>query len=234
MDLITVELHCHTCYSSDSLMLPSRLLGHCKQRGIDRVAITDHNEFEGAEIAAEIEPERVIRGEEIMTTQGELLAYFVEERIPPHLSPEETIARLRDQGAVISVAHPYDSIRGGSWNEGDLKRILPLVDALEVFNARTLYSGPNKKAARTAAANGLLKTAGSDAHAYFEVGRTYLRLQTFNDAESFRLALASAEIIARKSSPLVHFFSRYATFRKALGWKPEGPLQPPRNQRGND
>jgi hypothetical protein len=222
MDLITVELHCHTCYSSDSLMLPSRLLEVCKQRGIDRIAITDHNEFDGAVKSAEIDPDRVIRGEEIMTTQGELLAYYVEEWIPPNLSPEETIDRLRDQGAVISVAHPYDSIRGGSWREGDLDQILPLIDAIEVFNARTISSSPDKKAENVASAKGMLRTAGSDAHAYFEVGRTVMRLPNFNDAESFRLALASAEIIMRRSSPLVHLFSRYATFRKALGWKPEG------------
>ena len=220
MDFITVELHCHTHYSKDSLMMPTRLLQVCKQRGIDRLAITDHNEFDGAVKASEIEPQRVILGEEIMTTHGELLAYFVKERIPAYLSPEETIDKLRGQGAVISVAHPYDRIRAGSWSDEDLNRILPLVDAIEVFNARTLSSAPNRKAADAARIHGLLSTAGSDAHTYFEVGRTTLRLPDFNDADSFRAALASAEIIAKRSSPLVHFFSRYATFRKTLGWKP--------------
>ena len=221
MDQITVELHCHTYFSSDSLMLPSRILEVCKQRGIDRIAITDHNEIGGAKKAFDLDPERVIVGEEIMTTQGEILAYFVEEWIPPQLTPEETIDRLRDQGAVISVAHPYDSIRGGSWNPDDLEKILPLVDAIEVFNARTISSRPDKMAANAADEHGLLRTAGSDAHAYSEVGRTVLRLPNFNDAESFRIALTSAEIIRRRSSPFVHFFSRYATFRKALGWRPD-------------
>ena len=223
MDFINLELHCHTCYSKDSLMLPDQLLTICRRRGIDRIAITDHNKIEGAIKAAEIDPERVIRGEEIMTSQGELIAYYLKEWVPPHLTPEETIDKLRDQGAVISVAHPYDSIREGSWSEGDLNRILPLVDAIEVFNARTLSSTPNEKAEGAAKSHNLLRTAGSDAHAYFEVGRTYLRLPDFKDAASFRLALASAEIIKRKSSPLVHIFSRYATFRKALGWRPKLP-----------
>lgn len=202
-------------------MLPDHLLAICKQRGIDRIAITDHNKIEGAIKAGEIDPERVILGEEIMTSQGELLAYYLKEWIPPHLTPEETIDKLRDQGAVISVAHPYDSIRAGSWSEGDLNRILPLVDAIEVFNARTLSSVPNKKAEGSAKSHNLLRTAGSDAHAYFEVGRTFLQLPDFKDAASFRLALASAKIIKRRSSPFVHFFSRYATFRKALGWRPK-------------
>lgn len=225
MDMITVELHCHTCVSKDSLMLPSTLLDLCGQRGIDRIAITDHNEIDGAMNCAQMDPLRVIPGEEIMTTEGELLAYYVKERVPPHMSPEETISRLRDQGAVVSVPHPYDSLRGGSWNEASLERILPLVDAIEVFNARTWSSGPNDRAASAAQRFDLLTTAGSDAHAYFEVGRTVLRMPPFADAESFRIALSSAEIIRRRSSPTVHFFSRYATFRKSLGWKsPECPV----------
>lgn len=156
-----------------------------------------------------------------MTTQGELLAYYLKERVPPQLSPEETIDLLRAQGAVISVAHPYDRIRSGSWEDDDLERIIPLVDSVEVFNARTWSSGPNRKAAGLAEKYNLLRTAGSDAHAYLEVGRTVMRLPDFNDAESFRLALGSAEVIAKRSSPLVHLLSRYASFRKALGWKAE-------------
>jgi predicted metal-dependent phosphoesterase TrpH len=233
MELITVELHCHTCFSKDSLMLPTRLLEVGKKRGIDRIAIKDHNQLDGAMKCAQVEPERVICGEEIMTTEGELLAYFLNERVPPNLSPEETINRLRDQGAVISVAHPYDSIRGGSWDEDHLERILPLVDAIEVFNARTLSSGPDEKAARAAQRYNLLRTAGSDAHAYFEVGRTVLRLPGFSDADSFRSALASAEIIRKRSSPLVHFFSRYATFRKSLGWKSAECTAPNKSPRGS-
>ena len=118
-------------------MLPAKLLAVCQARGIDRVAITDHNTIEGALEARRLAPQRVIVGEEIMTDRGELLGYFLHERIPPGLSAQETIQRLRDQGAVISVSHPFDSVRAGSWSESDLRQILPLVDAIEVFNART-------------------------------------------------------------------------------------------------
>lgn len=221
MELITVELHCHTCFSSDSLMLPHRLLQVCEQRGIDRVAITDHNEVQGAIKASQIDPERVIPSEEIMTTQGELLAYYIQEWVPPNRSPEETIDLLRAQSAVISIAHPYDRIRGGSWGDDDLERIIPLVDAIEVFNARTWSSGPNRRAAELAERHNLLRTAGSDSHAYLEVGRTVMRLPYFNDADSFRRALGSAESIARRSSPLVHLLSRYASIRKSFGWQVE-------------
>lgn len=215
-----VELHCHTCYSSDSLMLPDRILEICRQREIDKVAITDHNTIEGALKAAELDPERVIIGEEIQTTKGELLAYFVRDLIPADLAPEDAIERLRSQGALISVSHPLDWMRDGAWSMEDLQRIMPLVDALEVFNARSWCSWSNRRAAGLAAGSGLLGTAGSDAHAYSEIGRAIMRMPVFRDAEEMRLALASAQIAGRRSTPLVHLASRYASVRKSLGWHP--------------
>lgn len=219
-DTIRVELHAHTYHSDDSLMLPRRMLSTCAARGIDMLAITDHNSISGALEAAQIDPERVILGEEIKTTQGELLAFFVQEEVPPGLGPRDAIQVLRGQGAVISVSHPLDSIRGGAWDRADLLEILPHVDALEVYNARGLVRGADRRVEALAAEHGLLRTAGSDAHAYLELGRSGMVLPPFTDGASFKVALASAKVIRRRSSFLVHFLSRYASFRKSLGWKP--------------
>ncbi len=220
MTQIQVEFHCHTYHSKDSLLPPERILQLCEKRGINKVAITDHDTIAGALKAAQLDPDRVIIGEEIMTTQGEILGYFVQEEIPPGLTPQRTIALLREQGAFVSVSHPFDTIRKGSWQEQDLNQILPLVDAIEICNARTMWDGPNVRAAELASRVNLLGTAGSDAHAALEVGRIVMRLPAFYDAKSMRLALEGAEIIGRRSSPLVHFYSRYAKYRKALGWQP--------------
>jgi predicted metal-dependent phosphoesterase TrpH len=222
MEKLTIELHCHTYYSKDSLLHPVQLLEICRKRGIDRVAITDHNTIEGALVASQLDPERVIIGEEIMTTEGELLGYFMSEYIPPALSPHETISRLRDQGAFISVSHPFDGMRAGSWREGSLHGILDLVDALEVFNARTWTKSANDQAATLAKGTGLLGTAGSDAHASLEVGQVRMTLPHFNDVNSFRSALSQGQIHGKRSSVLVHLLSRYATYRKRLGWSPSG------------
>jgi len=201
-------------------MLPAKMLEVCRRRGIDRIAITDHNTIDGALEVQSLAPERVIVGEEIMTDRGELLGYFLHERIPPGLSPQETIQRLRDQGAVISVSHPFDTIRAGSWAEADLWQILPLVDAIETFNARTWSRSANAQAEALADEAGIPGTAGSDAHTYIELGRAVMRFPEFSGAEEMRTALRSAEVAARRSSPLVHLLSRYATWRKRAGWKP--------------
>lgn len=209
-----VELHCHTRASADSLADPCRLLAAAKEKGIDRLAITDHNTTAGAVEAAALDPERVIIGEEIFTTEGELLAYFLQEQVPPGLSPEDTIAKLRAQGAVIAVPHPFDYLRKGAWREASLSRILPLVDALEVFNARTWVSRPNRRAEEWARRAGLPGIAGSDAHAPFEVGTALTRLTPFHDAETFRQALRTARVEGRRSLPWVHLVSRYAAWSK--------------------
>ncbi len=161
-----------------------------------------------------MDPDRIIVGEEIFTTKGELLAYYVTEGVPAKLEPIETIERLRAQGAVISVSHPLDPMRGGAWDEADLRQILPLVDAIEVFNARSITKTANGRALALAQEAGLPGTAGSDSHAYLEVGRTRLHLPSFKDADGMRAALKQAELLGRLSSPFVHFFSRYASFRK--------------------
>ncbi len=214
-----VELHCHTYRSPDSLMEPAKLLEMCRARGIDRLAVTDHNTIQGALEAQALDPERVIVGEEILTTQGELLAYFVTEEVPAGLTPKETIARLRAQGAVISVSHPFDYTRKGAWRMEDLEAILPLVDALEVFNARSWRAAANRRAAEVARRAGLPGTAGSDAHAYAEVGRVRMRLPAFSDPASFLRVLSAGEVLGRRSSPLVHLYSRYAALAKRLGWR---------------
>jgi len=201
-------------------MLPARLIETARRRALQRLAITDHNAFEGARQAVRIDPELIIPGEEIMTTGGELLAYYVQELVPPGLTPEGTIEILRQQGAVISIAHPFDALRAGSWDEAELRQILPLVDAVEVFNSRVGSAGQNRRAAELAAAIGKPGTAGSDAHAYFEVGRTAVRLPAFHDADTLRAALPAAEVVGRLSPYWVHLFSRYAVWRKKAGWRP--------------
>lgn len=212
-----VELHTHTEWSKDCVVGFETIQQLCERRGIDRIAITDHNTADGALRMAQIAPERVIVGEEIMTTQGELLGYFLRESVPPGLTPEETIRRLRDQAAVISVSHPFDRLRKGAWEEADLRRIIDQVDAIEVFNARCLFPADNARAAAFAAEHRVCGTAGSDAHSRAEYGRALLTMPPFHDAASFLAALQTAEVVPGYSSAWVHVNSKTAKWSKKLG-----------------
>ncbi|MEP7293703.1 MAG: PHP domain-containing protein, partial [Chloroflexota bacterium] len=105
-ELWNVELHSHTLWSKDCVVAFETIIRLCQQRGVDRIAITDHNTANGALAMQKLAPDLVIVGEEIMTDRGEILGYFMQESIPAGLTPDETIKRLREQGAVISVSHP--------------------------------------------------------------------------------------------------------------------------------
>lgn len=214
--MLRVEFHCHTTYSKDSLMTIDRVLAGIRRKGIHKVAITDHNTLRGALLAKEREPEAVILGEEIMTQGGELLALFLQEKVPPHLTPIETIERLRAKGAFICVAHPFDTRRKGHWDLQTLEEIAPLVDAIEVFNARTLVPSANRKAQQFTQTHYLTGMVGSDAHASIELGRATMLLPEFDDAEGLRQALKGARAEVRHSAPWVHLLSRYAMMRAKL------------------
>jgi predicted metal-dependent phosphoesterase TrpH len=214
MDGLRIEFHCHTLFSKDSLTQPETLVRTARRKGLDRVVVTDHNTIQGALEAQRIDPELVIVGEEIMTTCGEILASFMTEKIPARLTPQETIRRLRDQGAFISVSHPFDIFRSGSWDLDDLLEILPLVDAIEVFNARCMWPGFNSKAKALARQYDLPGTVGSDAHAEHELGLAYLIAPHFTGADGLRAVIRRAKTVTHLSSPLVHLMSRYAALQK--------------------
>ncbi len=215
--MLRVDLHLHTRDSKDSLLAPERLLAAARRAGLSRIAVTDHNTARTALALAEREPHFVIPGEEILTTRGELLAYFIREEVPPGLTPVATIDRLRAQGAVISVSHPFDRLRSGHWALNDLMDIAPHLDALEGFNARCLFQGDNGRARAFALQHELPITAGSDAHAAWEVGRAGLELAPFSTADEFRVALGAATVFGKRAPWWVHLFSRYASLRKRLG-----------------
>jgi hypothetical protein len=213
-----IDLHSHTHWSKDCITRFETIVQLCRRRGIDRIAITDHNTADGALAMQKIAPELVIVGEEIMTTQGEILAYFVRESIPAGLPPEETIQRLRDQGAVISVSHPFDRLRKGAWQEADLLRIIDKVDAIEVFNARCIFPEDNEQALRFAETYKLTGTVGSDAHIRPEYGQAMMVMRPFeNDPEDFRDALQAATAIKRLSGKYVHLGSKLSKWSKKLG-----------------
>jgi predicted metal-dependent phosphoesterase TrpH len=211
-----IEFHCHTIFSKDSLTKPRDLLAACRRKGIDRVVVTDHNTIAGARAAQSLDPERVIVGEEIMTTRGEVLATFVSEEIPKGLTPQETIRRLKDQGAFISVSHPFDTMRKGGWKEPDLLEILPDVDAIEVYNSRCMNPRFNREARQFAEKHNLAGTVGSDAHVTFELGRSLMLLEPFEGPEELRKIIRTGTPKVRWSPPWVHFTSRYATLYKKV------------------
>ena len=210
------DLHCHTRYSPDSLNTLEGLLRQMDRRGIDVVAITDHDQVAGALEFARQAPGRFIVGEEVKTAQGEVLALFIHELVPPGLSPAETIERIHSQGGLAGVSHPLDRVRQEAIGAQVLDEIHEQLDFIEVMNARAVFPADNRQAHEKAVRWGLPGSAGSDAHIRIEVGRAYVELPGFEGPDDFLDCLAQGQIGGRVSSPLVHFSSTYARWLRRL------------------
>jgi predicted metal-dependent phosphoesterase TrpH len=207
-------MHCHSRHSFDSLSLPQEIVRAARDRGLDRLVITDHNEIDGALILREMAPELIIVGEEVKTRERvDIIGIFLYERIPAGTPALETCRRIHEQGGVVYIPHPFDRRRaGGGRLLADLSH---LIDAVEVHNARTRVS-LNRRAESWAETHAKPKGAGSDAHTIREIGRGYVEVPPFDsNRESFLAALRAGTIAGRaSSSPLVRLASGWARVRK--------------------
>ena len=213
------DLHIHTQFSKDSLMEPNLILKTAVKRGINCLAITDHNEIEGAyrvKLYSKNYNIRVIVGEEIKTSEGEIIGYFLNKKVPQGLSPEETVAKIKKQGALVAIPHPFDRLRKSKLKMSALLRVLPYVDIIEVFNGRTHYLDDNKRALNFAKKTKKLISAGSDSHTSLEIGSTFVRMPPFDSIDTFKQSLCQGRITGRKNPDYVHIFSTFIKIYKSF------------------
>jgi hypothetical protein len=220
--LIKADLHIHTCYSIDCLTPLEKIVTRCVERGINCVAVADHNTIVGALKLRKIAPFKVIVAEEIATTAGEVMGLFLSEGIPQGLSAQETISRIRNQGGLVAIPHPFG--RSLPWHANRLTsmEILSQVDIIEAFNSRTPSSGSIRRAQMLAKEHGKPASAGSDAHTLGEIGRAYVEMPEFDGPGDFLNCLGQGEIFGRKSSCLPHLASTWAKIRNHITG---GPLR---------
>jgi predicted metal-dependent phosphoesterase TrpH len=216
---VRVDLHNHSHYSPDSILTPKQFVREVRRRRLDVVAVTDHNTIRGALAVRELADFPVIIGEEIRSEDGEILGLFLTDEVPKGLSGAETIARVKDQGGIVGVPHPFDSLRS-ALREGMMLSLIEQIDFIEGLNARMVFSAHNDRAHEWAAERGVPVSAGSDAHSHWEVGRAWVDMPPFEGPGDFLLALRQGALAGKLSTPFVHLISRYAYLRRALGWKP--------------
>jgi len=214
-------MHCHTRLSADSLNDPRRLVETAASRGIGALCVTDHNGLKNALALSQMSdlPIKVIPSEEVKTSEGEIIGYFLWELVPKGLSPEETVKRIKGQGGLVCVPHPFDTLRTASRLQTPaLDRLVQQdsIDILEVFNARSLHHTDNDRALQYAKKHNLAMSAGSDAHTLMEVGRAYMEVPDFTSAQEFLVALKQGKVNGVLSSKLIHFGSTWAKVAKIL------------------
>lgn len=182
--------------------------------GLNCIAIADHGTAEGALEMQKIAPFKVIVAEEILTTEGEIMGMFLKETINSEpnarITPQEAVKRIREQGGIINLQHPFETIRGSALKDKVIDEIAGDFDMVEVLNSRSPLPANSDKAKAFAKKHNLPGGAGSDAHSLYEIGAAYVEMPDFNTKEEFLKAIAQGKICGRRSSVFVHLFSFWA------------------------
>lgn len=188
-----VDFHTHSTASPDGSLQLKDYRSMLQNRKLDCIAVTDHNTVDYAlELRAEL-GDRIIIGEEITTLQGEVIGLYLTKTIPPLLDIQTTLQAIKEQGGLVYIPHPFETVRKGI-SEAVLRSIAPEVDIIEVHNGRAVFQNFSKKAAAWAALHTKPMAAASDAHGLGGWGRTYTILDEMPMRDSLTTVLAQATL----------------------------------------
>ncbi len=216
--MVKVDFHTHSVASPDgsiTLQQYSRVLALQK---LDCIAITDHNRIDFAQYAQkQLGSDKIIVGEEITTTEGEIIGLYLSQEIPAGLSLKATIKLIKEQGGIIYVPHPFETVRKGL-SIDSLDSIQSSVDMIETQNGRAFFQNFGPRAQTWATANKVSQASSSDAHRWQGLGRTYTELATVPTRKTLLVLAMQAtqqykqplmlDIIAPKRNKLVKRLSR--------------------------
>lgn len=213
--MFKVDLHTHSTASPDGGISKNQYRQMLDSGLLDAVAVTDHND---TSLARELQTEfgdRVIVGEEIMTTGGEIIGLYLKETIPAGLSPADTIQHIKDQGGLVYIPHPFETVRKGVPPQ-TLDTLSEHVDIVEVCNGRALIQNRSAQAVVWARLNNIVGAASSDAHGLKGVGKTYSSLAEMPTKETLVALLNRAVLHTAPPSPRALLYPKYHRLRRKL------------------
>lgn len=167
--LLKIDLHVHTKRSQDAFTDPDIIPQIAKKRGLDAVAITEHDmpsSYRSEEIL-------IVPGIEVSSRDGHIIALGTRDAVPKGLSADHTIELLRGRNCVIVIPHPYDI----SSPSVDPFRLGNSVDGIETVNSAMIpFWLAKRKSEKAAKALGVTMVAGSDSHIPSTIGDAYTSL----------------------------------------------------------
>lgn len=215
---VKVDFHVHTVYSPDSVINFEDLRDGCRRGGIDAVAIMDHDVIEGAfEYAARSEEllsagewaPRVLVGEEVRTTGGEICGLFLRDWVPDHMPPRETMEFIREQGGLVYIPHPFDLLKLKRLKASELVELSELIDIVEEFNGKPRFPPANVLARRFLERHPMAGAAGSDAHDPTRLGAAFVEVEDFTGPEDLMEKLSDGTVSGSMYSPFASAFTRF-------------------------
>lgn len=196
--MIKVDLHLHSRYSHDSRTTLEALIERCRQIGLDRIALTDHNTAAGTFELAKLAPELTITGQEVKTREGEVIGLFINRELPAWQRPEEVMDLIRDMGGLVYIPHPLDRYRS-HFRQQRLVELANRIDILETYNP-WCEPASNQAAAAIAAELEKVAATGSDAHSVDELGRSWMEMDEYNGPGDFLEKLRHARHVVTAES----------------------------------
>ncbi len=205
------DLHVHSKYSSDGTLSPEKIVKMAIKKGLDGIAVTDHNTIKGGLKTKEYETKNfeVIVGSEIMTDRGEIMGLFLEEEIEKSRNVHDVIADIKDQNGIVIVPHPFDELRRALQpTEEDVK----FIDCVEGFNSRCIFKKYNDRASEFGKRHNLVITAGSDAHFANEIGNAGIIVD--NEDIRYELTKQQLKIFGNMTMSMNHIRSKIIRFNR--------------------
>lgn len=172
-----IDMHCHSKYSQDNQLEPEALIERAVELGLNGVCFTEHYSVDCSKEVEKLKvPDNflVLRGVEISTDYGHLLAYGLIDDSwnrwgrNSHLELHKVMDSVASRGGICVPAHPF---RG--W-ESIGNKILDFdgFHAVETFNGGNGLE-QNREAIKIALKMGLPCIGGSDCHYVDHVGRAF-------------------------------------------------------------
>lgn len=213
--MFKVDLHTHSIASHDGGISALQYERALNTGLLDMIAITDHNTTEFALQMQQQLGDRIIVGEEIMTTRGEIIGLYLTQTIPSGLTPTETIEQIRSQGGIVYVPHPFETIRSGL-SPSVLEEIASTIDLIEICNGRAFLQNRSSQTVVWSRLNNVTGAASSDAHGSLGLGKTYSSLPEIPTKENLIELLQRATHHTGRPSARSLLYPKYHKLRKKI------------------
>jgi len=210
-----LDLHSHSIASPDGGITMDQYSHALSTNVLDVIAITDHNRIDFATLAQAQLGDRIIVGEEIMTTSGEIIGLYLTEPIQQGHSPLETVKQIKDQGGLVYIPHPFESIRKGL-HPGVLEELLDYIDIIEVCNGRAFLQNRSAQTVIWARLNHVISAASSDAHGIRGLGKTYTRIKQLPTRDDLVTILSHGTPVTDRPGIRSLLYPKYHILRKKL------------------
>ncbi len=213
--MFKIDLHTHSTASHDGGISADQYARILSTNVLDVIAVTDHNSIDFAVGLQKMLGDRIIVGEEIMTTGGEIIGLYLTKKIRPGHSPLETIKQIKDQGGLVYVPHPFESVRKGL-HPGTMEELVDYLDMVEVCNGRAFLQNRSAQTVIWAKLNHIIGASSSDAHGIRGLGKTYTRVKELPKRDDLVQTIASGTPVTSRPDFRSLLYPKYHKIRKKI------------------